>query len=74
MKAEQAKLDARRKGDSAAHASLIADDFAQVSTTGLVQDKKCATTRPAAAKLEAREQKTQVFGDVTAFLPVRFET
>ena len=31
MKAEQAKLDARRKGDSAAHGSLIADDFAQVS-------------------------------------------
>jgi ketosteroid isomerase-like protein len=64
MKAEQAKLDARRKGDSAAHASLIADDFAQVATNGQMQDKKYATTRPAAAKLDARDQKVQVFGDV----------
>ena len=63
MKAEQAKLDARRKGDSAAHAALIADDFAQVATNGQVQDKKYATTRPAAAKLDSRDQKVQVFGD-----------
>jgi hypothetical protein len=64
MKTEQAKLDARRKGDSAAHGSLIADDFAQVTTNGQVQDKKYATTRPAAAKLDARDQKVQVMGDV----------
>ena len=63
MKAEQAKLDARRKGDSAAHAALIADDFAQVATNGQVQDKKYATTRPAAAKLDSRDHKIQVFGD-----------
>src|SRR5688572_7961594 len=64
MKAEQAKLDARRKGDSDAHGRLISDDFGQISTTGAVQDKKYATTRPAAAKLDARDHKVQVFGDV----------
>jgi ketosteroid isomerase-like protein len=64
MKAEQAKLDARRKGDSDAHGRVISDDFGQISTTGAVQDKKYATTRPAAAKLDARDHKVQVFGDV----------
>jgi hypothetical protein len=63
MKAEQTWIEARRTADTGTLTKSIAEDFAQIATSGQMQDKKYATTRPASAKLDSRDLKVQVFGD-----------
>jgi hypothetical protein len=64
LKAEQARLDARRKGDAAAHTTLVSDDFLQVTNGGAVQDKKYAVSLAASPKMALRDLKTRLYGDV----------
>jgi hypothetical protein len=64
LKAEQARVDARRKGDSVAHAKIVSDDFAQVSQDGQLYDKKYAVSLAASPGFDMRDSKAQVFGDV----------
>ena len=64
MKAEQVRLEARRKADSATLARLAPDDQLTVGPTGQLQDKKATAALAAVPKASAREVKAQVFGDV----------
>lgn len=63
-KAEQARLDARRKADSTTLARLSSDDLLIVGPGGQLIDKKGATALTAVPKIIARDVKTQIFGDV----------
>ncbi len=64
LAAERARVDARRKGDSVAHARFVSDDFAQVSANGQLRDKKYAVSLAATPALEILDSRVQVFGDV----------
>jgi ketosteroid isomerase-like protein len=63
-KAEQIRLEARRKADAATLARLSSDDLLIVGPAGQVTDKKGASALPAVPKIAVREVKTQRFGDV----------
>lgn len=63
-KVEQARMEARRKADSAVMARLSTDDILVVGPNGQLIDKKGVAALPAVPKVAARETKTQVFGDV----------
>jgi hypothetical protein len=74
MKAEQARIEARRKADSAAHARFVSDDYVHITTGGQVQDKKYAISLPASPKMDIRDLKTQVFGDVAVVTGIQTGT
>lgn len=63
-KVEQARMEARRKADSAALARFSADDLLIVGPNGQLLDKKAATALTAVPKIVGRDVKTQIFGDV----------
>jgi hypothetical protein len=63
-KAVQARAEARRTGDGAAHARLVADDLFHIGATGSVLDKKAATSLPASPTFAVRDVKTRMYGDV----------
>jgi ketosteroid isomerase-like protein len=63
-KAEQARIEGRRKADSAVLARFSSDDILIVGPSGQLIDKKGATALPAVPKINTREVKTQIFGDV----------
>ena len=62
MKAEQARLEARRKGDGTM-ARLLSDDHLTVGPNGQVVDKKGISALNPAPNGAVREQKIQQFGD-----------
>ena len=64
MKAEQVRLEARRKADSATLTRLAPDDQLTVGPNGQLQDKKATAALAAVPKASTREVKSQVFGDV----------
>jgi ketosteroid isomerase-like protein len=63
-KAEQARMEARRKADAGTLARLSSDDILVVGPNGQLIDKKGVTALAAVPKMASREVKTQIFGDV----------
>ena len=63
-KVEQARMEARRKADSAVLARLSSDDILIVGPAGQLIDKKAAAALAAVPKIAGRDVKTQIFGDV----------
>jgi hypothetical protein len=70
-KAEQERLEARRKADSATLARLSSDDLLIVGPAGQLIDKKGATALTAVPKMVTRDVRTQVFGDVAVVTGVQ---
>lgn len=71
MKAEQARVEARRKADSATLARIAPDDQLTVGPSGQVQGKKATAALAAAPKASLGELKTQLFGDVAVVTGVQ---
>src|SRR5262245_35541489 len=74
LKGEQARVEARHKADSTAHAKIVSDDFFQVSNDGQTHDKKYAVSLQASPGMSLRELKTQIFGDVVVVTGIQTAT
>jgi hypothetical protein len=71
MKAEQTRLEARRKADSATLARLSSDDLLIVGPSGQLIDKKGASALSAVPNISQRDGKTEMFGDVAVVTGVQ---
>jgi len=70
-KVEQARMEARRKADSAMLARLSSDDILVVGPGGQLIDKKGVTALTAVPKIVSREVKTQIIGDVAVITGIQ---
>jgi hypothetical protein len=73
-KAEHARVDARRKADSAAHARFVSADYLHVTAGGQLRDRTYAISLPASPKMDVRDLNTQVFGDVAVVTGIQSGT
>lgn len=64
VKVEQARVEARQKGDSAALARLTGDDFTQILAAGGMLQKKDILALNSSPKIDVRDLQTRIFGDV----------
>src|SRR4051812_31964578 len=74
VKAEQARVAARRAADSAALGRILSDDLVQITNGGLLQNKKYAASLIASPKMGLRDLKTRFFGDVAVVTGVQTNT